>query len=331
MSRTERYTQIERILKACRSIDFDDLRVRLGISRATLYRDIRYLEDRLGVPIRRDKETGRLSLDRQGDIAELPGFWLSAQEIHALLSIQQLLEGIDPGGLLRGHVEPIKQRLLQLLGQGSHSAEEVGKRIRLIAAAPRLCTAEYVQTVADALLARRQLQIDYLTRGSGEQSTRRVSPLRLTHYRDNWYLDAWCHERGALRRFAVDAIKRAKTLDDPAEDLADVSLEKQQTPGYGIFAGSEVQWATLRFTAERARWVASEQWHPDQQGEFLPDGRYQLSVPYSQDHELIMDILKYGADCEVLAPLALRERVIEQLRKSLAAYGLVSHGETGQA
>lgn len=328
MARTERYTQIEQLLRSRRRIKFEELQTLLGVSRATLYRDLTYLQDRLRVPIIRDPETTFLSLDPRQQRVELPGLWLSAQEIHALLSVQHLLESIDTTGLLRQHIEPIKQRLHNLLGQGDHSAEEVAQRIRLIAAAPRLCTAEYFQTVADALLARQQLQIDYLTRGSGEQSTRRISPQRLTHYRDNWYLDAWCHERGALRRFAVDAIKRAKTLDDPAEDLPDVSLEKVQIAGYGIFAGSEVQWATLRFTAERARWVASEQWHPAQQGEFLPDGRYQLRVPYSLDHELIMDILKYGADCEVLTPVALRERVIEQLQKSLAAYGLVSRSET---
>ncbi len=221
-------------------------------------------------------------------------------------------------------------RLLTLLGQGDHSAEEIGRRIRIATAAPRHCQAEHFQTVANALLARRQMEIDYSARSSGEHHQRRVSPQRLTHYRDNWYLDAFCHERGALRSFAVDAIKTAKTLPQLAEEIPDAELNEVLGSGYGIFGGAAVRWASLIFTAERARWVASEEWHPEQQAEFLPDGRYQLRLPYSQDPELIMDILKYGPDCEVVAPADLREKVVSLLRKSWAGYAAVSTGETGQ-
>jgi len=47
----------------------------------------------------------------------------------------------------------------------------------------------------------------------------KVSPQRLVHYRDNWYLDAWCHLRGDLRSFAIDAIQEATTLPTKADDV----------------------------------------------------------------------------------------------------------------
>lgn len=78
--------------------------------------------------------------------------------------------------------------------------------------------------------------------------------------------------------------------------------------------------AVLRFIAERARWVASEEWHPEQQGRFLPDGRYELSLPYGDPRELIMDILKYGPDVEVMAPDDLRAAVAECLRVACERY-----------
>jgi predicted DNA-binding transcriptional regulator YafY len=52
----------------------------------------------------------------------------------------------------------------------------------------------------------------------------------------------------------------------------------------------------------------------------LDDGRYELRVPYSNPAELIMDILKFGAEVEVVAPLALRDEVIRRLRGALTAY-----------
>jgi len=55
----------------------------------------------------------------------------------------------------------------------------------------------------------------------------------------------------------------------------------------------------------RARWVADEQWHPRQTGRFLEGGRYELQVPYSDPCERVMDILKFGAEVEVVAPIEL--------------------------
>jgi predicted DNA-binding transcriptional regulator YafY len=90
--------------------------------------------------------------------------------------------------------------------------------------------------------------------------------------------------------------------------------------GYGIFSGDDVAWATLRFTPERARWVATERWHPNQQGQMLDDGSYQLQIPYSDDRELIMDILKYGGDCQVIGPESLRQRVAEEFKRGMQQY-----------
>jgi predicted DNA-binding transcriptional regulator YafY len=69
----------------------------------------------------------------------------------------------------------------------------------------------------------------------------------------------------------------------------------------------------LRFEPVRARWVSKETWHSQQEGEFELDGAYVLKVPYSDPRELVMDILKYGEDVEVLAPAELRQMVREQL------------------
>lgn len=51
-----------------------------------------------------------------------------------------------------------------------------------------------------------------------------------------------------------------------------------------------------------------------------PDNRPQ--IPYGDDRELLMDILKYGADVEVLAPKNLRARVRESLKNTLSRYGI---------
>jgi len=108
---------------------------------------------------------------------------------------------------------------------------------------------------------------------------RTVSPQRLTHYRDAWYLDAWDHRRRALRSFSIDRINHAIELDESAEDIPEARLDGHFASAYGIFAGKADKTAILHFSAERARWVADERWHPQQVGQFLVDGRYELRIP----------------------------------------------------
>ncbi|MDT8429578.1 MAG: WYL domain-containing protein [Pseudomonadales bacterium] len=49
-------------------------------------------------------------------------------------------------------------------------------------------------------------RIKYSSRSKEELSERWVSPQRLVYYRDNWYLDAWCHLREGLRMFSIDRL-----------------------------------------------------------------------------------------------------------------------------
>jgi len=179
----------------------------------------------------------------------------------------------------------------------------------------------HFQVVADALLQGRRLWLEYHGRAKDVVSRRVVSPQRLVHYRDNWYLDAWCHEREALRVFSVDRVLEARMLEDRAKVFDTGWLQEQTASTYGIFSGPVRDIAVLRFSAERARWVAEERWHSEQQGRFLDDGRYELRLPFGDCRELILDVLRYGPDVEVVSPPSLRRAVAERLRAAAAVYG----------
>jgi predicted DNA-binding transcriptional regulator YafY len=66
--------------------------------------------------------------------------------------------------------------------------------------------------------------------------------------------------------------------------------------------------------------VSRETWHPRQDGKLQLDGSYLLKFPYSREPELVMDILKYGADVEVLAPDSLRAAVVGELTSAAKLY-----------
>jgi predicted DNA-binding transcriptional regulator YafY len=321
MDRTERFYKIQELLKRQRGVTMRELQTALDVSRSTLCRDLDYLRDRLGVPIAWHPKLQVYRLDGAAtDKHELPGVWFSEREIHALLGMMELINQLEPAGLLAPRIAPLKERLNKLLEEGTGSAKEAVKRIRIIPIAQRPVAAELFQTLVDALIQRKRLKIRHLGRRTGQITKRDVSPQRLIYYRDNWYLDAFCHLRDDLRSFALDAIQTAEPGDKPAVSVDEQTLKAFFEDSYGIFNGKPDHIAKLKFTPFRAQWVAREIWHPEQTGQYLPDGSYQLQIPYREETELIREILKEGAEVEVLAPDSLRSQVADQLNSARNIY-----------
>ena len=324
MNRTERLYKIDQMIHDRRLVSFKDLLATLEVSRATLKRDLDYMRSRLNAPIVWDREGGGYRFERPdtqvGGQYELPGLWFNSNEVHALLTMQHLLLNLDSGGLLTPHVQPLMARLNALLGTAENTAEEIRKRVLIFGVGKRDLQLAHFEHVGSALLRRKRLLIEYFARGKGESSEREISPQRLVHYRENWYLDAWCHLRNGLRSFSVDSIQHSEVLEKRAKEISHLSLDAMLGPGYGIFSGRKLQWAKLSFIPLRARWVAKEQWHPKQKSRFLEDGSYLLEFPYADSRELLMDVLKYGADVKVLAPEALVLQVKQEIERLRANY-----------
>ena len=325
MDRYERIIGLHRILQAARRpVTVARLQDELGCSRATVYRDLAFLRDALMAPVVGDGEAGFRYDASEGNRFELPGLWLNSEELHALLAAQQLLSR-SGGGMLSTALAPLQQRIEKLLDE--HSMAKAGapkrwpvERVRVIPHRTRRMDEHAFRSVCSAVLERKQLSFEYRARSTDEKTRRSVSPQRITHYRDNWYLDAWDHDRDALRSFSVDRISSARMLDADARDIAEAQLDEHLAGSYGIFSGPPKGWATIVFSAKSARWVADERWHSQQQGRYLSDGRYELKVPYSTSRELLMDVLHYGSDAEIIEPPSLREQAKSLLQLALSNY-----------
>lgn len=318
----DRIYQIHNILRNRRTpISREELAHRLdGCAESTVYRLIRAMKDHLRAPIEWHEELGGYYYQRDADggTYELPGLWFNAKELQALLVFDRLFESLEPS-LLGEHLAPLARRVNELLEHKQLGLNEAAQRIRVLGMAARPA-GEWFHVLASATLQRRRLRLAYHGRERDRITERIVSPQRLVHYRENWYLDGWCHLRKELRSFSVDRVKQAQELDETADTRPDKELDEHFASSYGIFAGKANKTAMLRFSADRARWVADERWHPQQIGQFLTDGRYELRLPYRDERELVMDILRHGPDAEVIEPASLREAVVARLRAALELY-----------
>ena len=319
MSEIDRLYSYRTLLTGRRAVPRDEILNKLEISPATFKRDLAKLRDRLNIPVVFDRDLGGYRLDTTDARQELPGLWFSQDEVLALLTIQNMLEQLEPG-LLGPKLKPLQKRLDEMLtGQGMNS-ETLSQRVRLVHAGKRNLKLKCFEQIAHSTLHRKQINIHHFNRQSGKTVERIISPQQLVHYRDNWYVDGWCHLRKEVRSFAVDAITDCEQLTQDAKELDTEQLRKSMQSGYGIFGGAVKGWAKLKFTPERARWVQHEEWHPEQIGTIQSDGSYVLELPYSDERELIGDLLKYGSSLEVISPKELRTKVKDEIYKTMKVY-----------
>lgn len=322
MDRSERFRSIIKLLTVKKAVPKSEFLDKLSISEATFKRDIEYLRDRMDAPIIWDASVKGYKLDKnngEDQNYELPGLWFNASEMQALLVMEFLLENLQPG-LLASHLRPIRSQIKDLMGKGDHSSEEVAKRIKFLPIASRNYDLNKFGIVSSALLSRKKLQITYNNREKDEYTQRQISPQRLVLYRDNWYLDTWCHLRNGLRTFSLEAITEATILNSNSKDISENKLNLHLASSYGIYSGEPKEIAKLRFSPIRARWVFTEKWHPQQNSYFDKDGFYYLEIPFSDERELIMDVLKFGSDVEIISPPELRISIICKLQDSLKTY-----------
>src|SRR5260221_13291300 len=88
---------------------------------------------------------------------ELPGLWFSPREAQALLTMEHLLENMEPS-LLGAHVKPLKARLSALLSAGDRLVGEVRRRIHLVPFGARRHEANHLPLGRSAVLGPNRLQ-----------------------------------------------------------------------------------------------------------------------------------------------------------------------------
>jgi len=270
----------------------------------------------------RDWRRARLEYDKQAkgwhyksdEEFELPGLWLTGDELHSLSLLLDILDQFGNKSLTR-ELQPVKSNIYKLLKSRGVNPSLFSSHIKVLPIGNRQLVGKIFDRVSEALLHKQCLHIHYEDY-KHKLSKRTVSPQNLIYYRENWYLDAWCHLRKSLRTFSVSRITFAEIVSKKAESIDQKDLQEHLSSSYGIFSGKGKHTAQLRFSREIAREVSRQQWHPEQQSEWDGDD-YLLSFPYSSDKELLQDLLRHTPNVYVESPVKLRKALQTKLQMGL--------------
>ncbi|MDO5576629.1 MAG: WYL domain-containing transcriptional regulator [Fibrobacter sp.] len=312
---------LHRILSDSRSyLKPEELCDKIDCSLSTLNRLIKALKEQFGAPIINSRKYGGYKYDLKSEESfELPGMWFKTEELEALICIESIVSSIQKG-LLGKTFAAFRKRLEKLLELHSIELAEWDKRFKVVPIAYRKTDNDVFRKIADAVLNRKKVKIFYQKPTEKYPQERVISPQVIIRYKDNWYLDAWCHKSDGLRSFTLNRIHKIEILDQSAIDLNDSDLEKFFSKSYGIFNGPAENIAEILFTGIAAKMVSEEIWHQDQTGEWNGEESYLLKIPYGNSKELVMDILRWGINAEVLNPPQLRVEISDIIEKMIKKY-----------
>ena len=319
MDKFDRFQLLHRQFRQHRKpVPLSRLAVLLECSEKTVKRAIDNMRDYLDAPIEyfSDAKGWAYTSEDQGRY-ELPGLWLTSTELQSLALLLQLLDSFG-NGLLNRELVVIEQYIAKLLSSRGIERSAFDHHIKVLPLSNRYVANHMFANVCEAVLKKQKLAISYRNY-QRHISLRTISPQTLVYYRENWYLDAWCHLRNDLRTFSLARIEKLTILNESASVLSSEQLNTYFTEGYGIFSGSAKHTALLRFSPEIAHEIAMQQWHPNQLGSW-DKGDFLLTLPYSDDRELIQDILRHSPYVLVEQPTELRQAVYSRLERSLQRY-----------
>lgn len=315
----ERYYWFHEQIKGNKRPNSKLLADKFEISQKTAQRDIEFMRDRIGAPLEYSHvDRGYYYTDKG---YELPPIWLSENELVAFILAKRLAAAIPDRNLkdsLSTFISKFSSRVSDKVG---FNLDDIQDKISLKNIEYYTVDENLFRKVVNALFSEKSLEIQYYSPHKDERTKRKIFPLHLLDYMGNWHLVSFCTLKNGLRNFALSRIEKCDYIDEKISlptDLPPIKPYIRKT--FGIFQGGQSHDVSLKFSPKTSRTVKEQIWHKKQKIKELKDGSVILNIPVADFTEIKREILKYGAEVEVLKPLRLKKEIIEEIKKMKKIY-----------
>ncbi len=311
--------------RACPSVP--KLAKYIEVKPRTIERDIEYMRDLLGAPIKYCHKTQGYYYAEEDFV--LPAVRLNQGELVALFLGQKLLTrhtGTPYESQVRSAFNKICNSLHHSVSVDFGAFDEwISFGVEPLRGDEEKVLQSYSQ-ILKAIENRTTIHIKYYSAARDEQTERSIDPYHLRYFHGAWYIIAYCHWRGEVRIFALDRVHKLEESESQFTIPGDFSLQTYLDDSFGIERGEETEKVVIRFDSHQARWILEREWHHSQEIEYLPDGSLLLEFFVSGLGEVKRWVLSFGSHAEVLAPESLRQ----ELAREISGMGKVYSGTRGQ-
>jgi predicted DNA-binding transcriptional regulator YafY len=289
------------------------------MSQTSAQRDIQFLIERLGAPLRYDSRSrGYYCND---DSYQLPDAWFCKDEVIALVLVRNLVSAFpdrDTRNAFHSFLEKIS----------AYFPSTAGLDLEKIAESISIKNNDYFSVdevlfnkILNAVICEETLKMIYHSPYRDESTERRIVPLHLLNFMGEWHLIAYCEKIHAMRGFELSRVHllghatHRLPLPGNLPKIEDF-LDKQ----FGIASGKKSVAVSLRFTPMASRRIKEQVWHPAQKTKWDRKGRLTLTVPVSDYRGIKSEVLKLGDEVEVIKPAALRREIMHEINRMVGMY-----------
>lgn len=286
----------------------------------TVYRDLEAIQE-AGFPVYTDR------VERKSYWKLIEGFKsdsplpLTATELMSLHMSREILKVFD-GTIFQESIESLFDKVRASLSPETiRYLERVSGQIKL-GFGPRKNfqdSKKIISEISDATAKRRQVEILYKAASTGKETTRRVDPYQVWAMNGSFYLIGLCHLRDSIRTFSIDRVEALTVLDDSFQLPKDFSLEDYLQTAFRVMRG-DPKVVKVWFSQGAARVVRERIWHPTQEIREREDGSLVITLEVPINYEVISWVLGFGSAAEVLQPVSLKRRILEELEASIKQY-----------
>ena len=291
-----------------------------GVSDRTIRRDLDALAQ-AGFPIETGKRDGKTTFLLNREIfrgVAAAGFSLS--ELCALHLSRTVLSAVA-GGPFRDSLASAFDKLYDALPPSlwkfiESLPDALGAKDH--ASRPAAASSKAIETLMQAILARRRVRMRYHSFSSQQIKDYIVEPYRLAYAQGGLYLQAFVPDYSEMRTFAAQRIEHAVALEETFSPVGGAPAEVFPH-SLGAFSGTP-EIVVIEFSAAEAPYVRERLWHASQRIDELPDGRLRLTLNVVLDWELQAWVMGFGPAAKVITPEAFARRIVESLEETRATY-----------
>jgi predicted DNA-binding transcriptional regulator YafY len=303
-----------------RAFGVKDLSEQLGVSKATIQRDLATLErDFALVEESVGKQKRLYRIDQR--IRALETITFGTTELLALFAAESSLAALS-GTPIHEDLRAVTQKIRGFLSPRHNGGLDALSRVFAPHARGHVDYAAQQETIddlTDAIARRRRCELTYHAAWKGTTRTHVARPLRLVWHRSALYLLACLAEHEDIATLAVHRIRRLE-VSSTTFALPRVDVDAHIHKAFGIFVSNDEVDVEVLFDREIAWKVEERTFHPDERKERLRDGTLRYLVRTSAQWEIIPWVQSFGPLAELVAPAGWRESLRGNLEAALERY-----------
>ena len=312
-SRIGRIVQLLTTLQSGHRYTAAELAKLMGISRRTLFRDLKELSS-IGVPYNFDRQTGGYQIDPE---FFLPPVDLTLQEALGLLLLIHKGRSHLPvpfkNSLFLAGVK-IENNLPQNIRKYCNTSLQ-NVSVKPSPHSPMDSLDGIFSKLQTAVRKNKKARLQYNSLYENQRIVTTLSPYHIMYNRRAWYVVGYSSMHKAIRTFKFNRIKEMKILQQGF--MADKKFDAIEhfKKAWAIIPEGRMYDVRLRFAPKVAKNVAEVQWHNSQVTAINPDGSVTAEFRVDGLGEIGWWILGYGDQVEVIKPAKLRKHLAETAKR----------------